>query len=80
MLQRKLGQFVWNLLPEVVSLKHIIVSSADLFRFTVQEFSMVYTYMENLKKPQNCENWGCSFQQIWALAHENIVHVRSAYA
>ena len=69
-----------ELLPEVISLKHTIVSSADLFCFTRQEFSMVYSYTEDLEKPQNCENWGCSFPQVWALAHENITHVRSAYA
>ena len=25
---------------------------------TTQEFSMVDDYMEDLKKPQNCQNWG----------------------
>ena len=31
----------------------------------MQEFSMVGGYMENLEKPQNCQNWGvgtCSGQ------------------
>ena len=28
------------------------------FEFTMQEFSMVGGYTENLEKPQNCQNWG----------------------
>ena len=28
------------------------------FGFTMQEFSMVGDYTEDLKKPQNCQNWG----------------------
>ena len=27
-------------------------------RFTMQEFSMVGNYIEDLEKPQNCQNWG----------------------
>ena len=42
-------------------LKHIrmITSMHGLmhFRFTTQEFSMVGSYMEDLKKRQNCQNW-----------------------
>ena len=48
--KRSYGQFVWNLLPEVVPLKHIIVSSADIFHFTRQEFSIGYSYTEDHKK------------------------------
>ena len=28
------------------------------YEFNTQEFSMVCGYMENLEKPQNCQNWG----------------------
>ena len=36
------------------------VSSVDLrtFGFTMQNFSMVGGYTENLEKPQSCQNWG----------------------
>ena len=41
------------------------------FRFTTQELSMVGGYMENLKKPQNCQNWRSALAWVWALALDN---------
>ena len=38
--------------------------SGPTSRFTVQEFSMVGDYIEDLEKPQNCQNWG-----VGSLAH-----------
>ena len=40
------------LMPDVVSL------GGPTFGFTMREFSMVSSYMENLEKPHNCQNWG----------------------
>ena len=34
--------------------------SGPTLGFTMQEFSMVGGYMENLEKPQNCQKWGAS--------------------
>ena len=36
------------------------ISEPTYFRFTTQECSMVGGYTEDLKKPQNCQNWGVS--------------------
>ena len=37
------------------------VSSVDLLsKFTMQGFTMEGSYMEDLQKPQNCQNWGVS--------------------
>ena len=32
--------------------------SGPTFKFTMQKFSMVGSYTENLEKPQSCQNWG----------------------
>ena len=48
------------LMPDVLSLRDLC-----RFGFTMQKFSMVGGYTENLEKPQNCQNWGvgaCSGQ------------------
>ena len=49
------------LMPDVVSSKAQL-QLCDLigptFGFTMQKFSMAGSYTENLKKPQNYQNWG----------------------
>ena len=61
------------LMPDVVVSKaqsQLCELSGSTYGFNTQEFSMVGGYMENLKKPQNCQNWGvaaCSGQYgIWS--------------
>ena len=49
------------LMPDVVASKaqsELCELSGSTFEFNAQEFSMVGGYMENLKKPQNHQNWG----------------------
>ena len=36
---------------------------------------MVGGYTENLKKPQNCQNWGWALALVWALARDDTVEV-----
>ena len=51
------------LMPDAVASK--MQSQLSTFGFTTQEFSMVGGYTENLKKPQNCQNWGWVLAQVW---------------
>ena len=49
------------LMPDVVASKaqsQLCELSGSTFEFNAQEFSMVGGYIENLEKPQNCQNWG----------------------
>ena len=53
--------------------------SGPTFGFTMQGFNMVGGYTEDLKKPQNCQNWGMGASAggpekwVWALARNNTV-------
>ena len=49
-------------MPDVVAPEaHRMIAAMDGssldFQFTMQEFSMVGGYTEDLKNPQNCQNW-----------------------
>ena len=49
------------LMPDDVASKaqsQLCELSGSTYGFNTQEFRMVGGYMENLEKPQNCQNWG----------------------
>jgi len=49
---------IWYCATHSASQLQVCELSGPTFRFTTQEFSMVGGYMENLEKPQNCQNLG----------------------
>ena len=52
---------------------YVLELSGPTFRFTMQEFSMVGGYTEDLRKPQNCQNL-----EGWALARGNMVSIENS--
>ena len=69
-------------MPDVVASKaqsQLCELTGSTIGFDAQEFSMVGAYTENLKKPQNGQNWGWVLARGWALAQDNTIPKKSQF-